>query len=53
LDAVLAAAPEVKGELGKNLRASIELVHLARKLVAFKTDLQLGLTWNALRYSKP
>ena len=50
LDSVLAAAETVKGKLGENLRASLDLVRLARKLVSFKTDLSLGLTWNSLRY---
>jgi protein Xni len=52
LDAVIAAAPQLKGKLGENLRASIELVRLSRQLVAFKTDIPLGLTWNALRFPK-
>ena len=51
LDDVIAAAGGIKGKLGENLRASIELVRVARRLVAFKTDLSLGLTWNALRYA--
>jgi protein Xni len=50
LDNVIANAAEIKGKVGENLRASIDLVRLSRKLVDFKTDLSLGLTWNALRY---
>lgn len=50
LDGVLANADKVTGVVGNNLRASIELVQLARQLVSFKTDMQLGLTWRALRY---
>lgn len=53
LDGVIAAAPTVKGKLGENLRASIELVRMARQLVSFKTDISLGLTWNSLRYTPP
>ncbi len=51
LDELLKHADEVPGKMGDNLRANIELVHLARKLVAFKTDLSLGLTWKTLRYN--
>lgn len=50
LDGVLQAAGSIKGKLGENLRTSVELVRLSRKLVDFKTDMTLGLTWNALRY---
>jgi DNA polymerase-1 len=50
LDGVLANADQVKGVQGENLRASTDIVKLARQLVAFKTDMQLGLTWRALRY---
>lgn len=50
LDGVLAHAGDVKGKQGEQLRASVELVRLARQLVAFKTDMQLGLTWRSLRY---
>jgi protein Xni len=52
LQAVLDQADSVPGKLGENLRNSVELVHLARQLVSFKTDISLGLTWNALRYVK-
>lgn len=51
LEAVLANASSIKGKLGENVRMSIETVRLARQLVGFKTDLTLGLTWRALRYS--
>lgn len=51
LGAVLANASDIKGKLGENVRANIETVRLARQLVGFKTDITLGLTWSALRYS--
>jgi len=52
LQAVLDQAATVPGKVGENLRSSVELIHLARQLVSFKTDISLGLTWNALRYVK-
>jgi len=51
LDGVLANAHQVKNQLGVKLRESTDIVALSRKLVAFKTDMQLGLTWRSLRYS--
>ena len=53
LEQLLAAADSVKGKAGETLRAGAEQVRLARKLVSFKTDIALGLTWNALRYQPP
>jgi protein Xni len=52
LEGVLTHADAVTGKLGEKLRNSIELVRLSRQLVEFKTDIVLGLTWNALRYNK-
>lgn len=50
-DEVLLHAADISGKVGQNLRDNLELVKLARQLVAFKTDIPLGLTWNALRLS--
>jgi 5'-3' exonuclease len=50
LENVILQAAEVTGKLGENLRNSLGVVRLARQLVAFKTDMALGLTWKALRY---
>lgn len=52
LDGVIAGAASVKGKMGESLRASIELMQIARQLVAFKTDISLGVTWNSLRYPR-
>lgn len=51
LNAVLEQANSVKGKLGENLRASLDAVRLARRLVALRDDLTLGLTWNQLMYA--
>jgi DNA polymerase-1 len=51
LDGVLEHAEEIKGKLGEHVRESAELIALARQLVAFKTDMALGLTFRALRYA--
>ncbi|KWT95532.1 MULTISPECIES: 5'-3' exonuclease H3TH domain-containing protein [unclassified Variovorax] len=53
LENLLAAAGELKGKRAENLRAHVDQVRLSRKLVAFKTDISLGLTWNQLRYQVP
>lgn len=50
LDGLLAQVDSVPGKIGETLRANLDKVELARKLVGFKTDLTLGLTWRALRY---
>ena len=52
LDEVIRRADEVAGRLGENLRANLPTLALARELVAFRTDLALGLTWKALRYPR-
>lgn len=49
LDAVVARAGEIKGKVGESLRASIADLHVSRRLVDFKTDMELGLTWRSMR----
>lgn len=49
LDAVLAAAPEITGKVGERLRAQADQARLSRQLVAFKTDMTLGITWNGIQ----
>ena len=49
LDELLKNSAAVKGKAGEVLRANVEKVLLARKLVEFKTDFSLGLTWNKLK----
>jgi protein Xni len=53
LENLLSSAGELKGKRAESLRAHIDQVRLSRKLVAFKTDISLGLTWNQLRYQSP
>jgi protein Xni len=50
LEELLSRANEVSGKVGEALRANLDQARLARQLVAFKSDLSLGLTWNALRF---
>lgn len=48
LERVISNADKVAGEVGANLRKGIEMARLSRKLVSFKTDMPLGLTWKML-----
>ena len=48
LDRVLSNADKVAGQVGVHLRKGIESARLSRKLVSFKTDQPLGLTWKML-----
>ncbi len=43
LEAVLAAAPGIKGKLGENLRTFADQARLSRTLVTIVTDMDLGL----------
>ena len=43
LEAVMAAADEIKGKVGENLRASLEHLPLSRTLATIRRDLHLGL----------
>lgn len=51
LENLLANADAIPGKVGENLRAEVDLARLSKRLVSFKTDLSLGLTWNMLRYT--
>ena len=48
LDAVMAGAGILKDPLGERLRKEREILYLSRQLVALKTDVRLGVTWNTL-----
>lgn len=48
LERVISNADKVAGQVGANLRKGVEMARLSRKLVSFKTDVQLGLTWKML-----
>jgi hypothetical protein len=45
---VISNADKVEGQVGASLRKGIERARLSRQLVAFKTDMPLGLTWRML-----
>lgn len=53
LQGVLENAEHIKGAAGEKLRANIEQVKLARKLVSFKLDFSLNLSLKDLKYSGP
>ncbi len=48
LERVISNSDKVAGQVGVNLRKEIEMARLSRKLVSFKTDFSLGLTWRML-----
>jgi len=48
LDRVISNSDKVAGQVGANLRKGIEMARVSRKLVSFKTDVPLGLTWRML-----
>ena len=48
LDRLISNADKVAGQVGVNLRKGIETARLSRKLVSFKVDMPLGLTWKML-----
>jgi protein Xni len=50
LDAVMAGAGILKTPIGERLRAERDILYLSRQLVALKTDVKLGVTWNMLAY---
>jgi DNA polymerase-1 len=48
LERVISNSDKVAGQVGANLRKGVEMARLSRKLVAFRTDVPLGLTWKML-----
>jgi 5'-3' exonuclease len=50
LDAVMAGAGILPGPLGQRLRKERDILDLSCKLVALKTDVVLGVTWNMLAF---
>jgi DNA polymerase-1 len=48
LERVISNSDKVTGQVGAHLRKGIEMARLSRKLVSFKTDMPLGLTWRML-----
>ncbi len=53
LDALLAQADSVKGKAGENLRASRDVLGMARQLATIKCDVALPLTFNDLHPGEP
>ncbi len=48
LEHVISNSDKVTGQVGANLRKGIKMARLSRKLVSFKTDMPLGVTWKML-----
>ena len=48
LEAVMSGAGILKTPIGERLRAERDTLYLSRQLVALKTDVRLGVTWNML-----
>ncbi len=53
LESVLQAADKLPGKLGAKLRRGKDDARLAKKLFTLKTDVELGLNLNQLRYTAP
>ncbi|QDW66875.1 DNA polymerase I [Luteimonas granuli] len=53
LDGVIAAAPEIKGKVGENLRAVLERLPLNRTLATIRTDVPLDVGAADLRLREP
>lgn len=49
LEGIIENKDSLKGKVGQSFRDSIEIARLSRQLVALKTDVQCGVTWNTLR----
>jgi 5'-3' exonuclease len=50
LEGIMAGAGILKNPLGERLRKERETLFLSRKLVALKTDVLMGVTWNRLAF---
>lgn len=53
LEAVLEAAPTMKGAVGKALTEHAHLARISRKLVAMQLDVKVGLCWRDMRWTMP
>ena len=49
LENLLANANDIKGKLGERLRQQADIARLSKRLVEFRTDMALGLTWRMLQ----
>ncbi|MEW5771333.1 MAG: DNA polymerase I [Pseudomonadota bacterium] len=52
LDGLIARAGEVKGKAGENLRAALDWLPMGRRLVTVKTDVDLGVHPQELRWGE-
>ncbi|HVL74857.1 MAG TPA: 5'-3' exonuclease H3TH domain-containing protein [Noviherbaspirillum sp.] len=50
LDGIMAGAGILLNPLGQRLRAGRDDAYLSRELLRLKSDVRLGITWNALRF---
>ena len=53
LDNLMARADEIKGKIGENLRASLEILPLSRQLTTIKRDVELAVDPQALKPAAP
>jgi len=53
LDGVIAAAPEIKGKVGDNLRAALDRLPLNRTLATIRTDVELDVAATDLALREP
>lgn len=53
LDAIVAAAPEISGAVGQNLRDALDWLPMAKRLLTIRCDLELEITPEALRHREP
>lgn len=52
LDKIMAAAPEMPGAVGQNLRDALEWLPTARRLLTIRCDLELDITPSQLRHQE-
>jgi len=53
LDALIAQADSIKGKAGENLRASLDVLSMARELATIKCDVELQVTLDDLHSGQP
>jgi protein Xni len=53
LDGVMAGAALLMTPVGERLRAGRTILSMSRQLVALKTDVRLGVSWNMLALKRP
>lgn len=53
LEGIIEHAEEIKGKLGENVRASIEVAKLSKMLATINRDAPIEFTWEELRLTEP